>query len=174
MLSGAGCFDSRVEGEQVRLFGEVVDHFDDLDDVIGAMTENVDDFGGRLDGLIGAVESVGGLFHGLNAGDNFLARAVGDIEQDLGGIGHALNGSDHLIDGGGGFRDAGSLDLRILHDVLHVDAHLMHGAGDLFNRRRSLDADLGGFIRSASNLIGASRNLAGGIPGGANKFLQTV
>ncbi len=114
------------------------------------------------------------LFHGLNAGDDFFARAVSDIEQDFGGIGHALNGSDHLIDGSGGFRDAGSLDLRILHHVLHVDAHLVHGAGDLFDCGRGLDADLGGLVGGASDLIGASGDLAGGIAGCPDKFLQAV
>src|SRR3979411_205577 len=106
------------------------------------MTKNINDFGGRLDGLVGAVEAVGGLLHGLNAGDDFFTGAVGDIEQNLGGIGHALNGSDHLIDGSGSFRDAGSLNLRVLDNVLHVDAHFVHGAGDFFDSRGSLNADL--------------------------------
>ncbi len=174
VLAGTGRFDGSVKCEQVGLFGQVIDNFNDLSDVIGAMTEDVDDFRGRLDGLVGAVEAVGGLLHGLNAGNDFLAGAVGDLQQNLGGIGHTLNGSDHLIDGSGSFRDAGSLDLRILHDVLHVDAHLVHGAGDLFNCGRGLDADLGRLIGGARDLSGTSRDLAGGIARGSNEFLQTV
>src|SRR5260370_32757288 len=137
------------------------------------MTEDVDNFGGRLDGFVGAVEAIGGLFHGLNAGDDFFARAVGDIEQNLGGISHALNGSDHLIDGSGSLRNAGSLDLGDLHNVLHVDAHFVHGACDLFSGGRSLNADLGGFVGRASDLIGTIGNLAGGIAHGAHEILQT-
>ncbi len=44
VFAGAGCFDGRVERKQVGLFREVVDHFDDLADVVGAMAEDVDDF----------------------------------------------------------------------------------------------------------------------------------
>jgi len=174
VFTGASRFDGRVQRKQIGLFGEVIDDFDDLSDVIGAVTENVDDFGGRLDGLIGAVEAIGGLFHGLNAGDDFLARAVGDIEQDLGGIGDALNGSNHLIDRSGGFRDAGGLNLSVLDDVLHVDAHLVHGAGDFFNRGGGLDADLCGFVCGAGNLIRTRGNLTRGIARGADKILQAV
>src|SRR5438552_2200654 len=60
---------------------------------------------------------------------DFFARAVGNIEQHLGGIGHALDRSHHLVDGGGGLAHAGGLGLRALHHVLHVPAHLVHRAG---------------------------------------------
>jgi len=61
VLTGAGGFDSRVQGQQVGLFGEIVDDFNDLPDVIGAVTEDIDNFRGGLNGLVGAVEAVGGL-----------------------------------------------------------------------------------------------------------------
>jgi len=102
------------------------------------------------------LRTIGGLFHGLDAGDDLLAGAVGDVQEDLGGIGDALNGGDHLIDGSGRFGDAGGLHLGVLDDVLHVDAHLVHGAGDFLDRGRGLDADLGGFVGGAGNLIGAA------------------
>ena len=159
---------------KIGLFGQVVDDFDDLADVIGSVTEDVDDFRGGLNGMVGAVQAVGGLLHGLNAGDDFFARAVGDIEQHFRGVGDALDRSDHLIDGRRGFRNAGSLYLSVLHHVLHVDAHLVHGAGDFFDGGGSLHADLGGFVGSAGNLIGASGDLAGGIASGADQVLQTV
>src|SRR5258708_14263522 len=138
------------------------------------MAENVDDFRGRLNSAVGAVQAIGSLLHGLNTSDDFLARAIGDVQKNLGGIGDALNRSDHLIDGGGSFRNAGSLHLGVLDDVLHVDAHFVHGAGDFFDGGRGLDADLGGFIGGAGNLIGAGRNLAGGISGRTYQFLQAV
>src|SRR5882672_9752899 len=174
VLAGAGSLDGGVEGEQVGLFGQVIDDFDDFPNVIGAMAEDVDDFRGRLNGLVGAIEAVGRLFHGLNAGDHFLAGTVGDVQKNFGGIGDSLNGSDHLVDGRRCLRDAGSLDLSILDDVLHVNAHLVHGAGYFFDGGGSLNADLGRFIGSASNLIGAGRDLPGGITRGADQFLQAM
>src|SRR5882762_1300238 len=50
----------------------------------------------------------------------------------------------------------------------------MHGAGDFFNGGRRLDADLGGFVGGAGNLVGAGRNLRGAITGRADNFLQPV
>src|SRR5208337_720287 len=119
VLTGARGFDGGVEGEQVGLLGEVINDFNDLADVIGAMAENIDDFGGGLNGAVGAVQAIGSFLHSLDAGDDLLAGAVGDVQQDLGGIGDALNGGDHLIDGSGSFGDAGSLHLSVLDDVLH-------------------------------------------------------
>jgi hypothetical protein len=48
VFAGACSFDGSVEREQVGLFGEVVNDFDNAADVVGAMAEDVDDFGGRL------------------------------------------------------------------------------------------------------------------------------
>src|SRR5207245_7845677 len=117
MLASASRFDGRVKSEKVCLFGEGINDFDNFADVVGAMAENADDFGGRLDRLVGALQAIGGLFAGLNSGDDFFARAVSDIEQNFGGIGDSLDGSNHLIYGSGSFRDAGSLNLRVLDDV---------------------------------------------------------
>jgi hypothetical protein len=174
VFAGAGGFNGGVERQEVGLLREIVDDFDNLADVIGAMAEHVDDFGGRLNGTVGAVQAVGGLFHGLNTGADFFAGAVGDVEQDFCGVRDALDGGDHLIDGCGGFRDARSLDLRVLHHILHVDAHLVHGAGDFLDGRGGLHANFGGFVGSAGDLIGAGRNLAGGIACGAHEGLQAV
>src|SRR5258708_34870805 len=153
MFAGACRFDGGVQSEQVGLFGEVINDFDDLADVVGAMAENIDDFRGRLNSAVGAVQAIGSLLHGLNTGDDFLARAIGDVQKNLGGVGDALNRRDHLIDGGGSFRNAGSLHLGVLDHVLHVDAHFVHGAGDFFDGGRSLDADLRGFIVATTDLL---------------------
>jgi len=45
VLPGARGFDGGVEGEQVGLFGQVVNDFNNFSDVIGAVAEDVDDFG---------------------------------------------------------------------------------------------------------------------------------
>ncbi len=174
MFAGARRFDGGVQREQVGLFGEVINDFDDLADVVGTMAENVDDFRGRLNSAVGAVQAIGSLLHGLNTGDDFLARAIGDVEKNFGGIGDSLNRSDHLIDGGGSFRNAGSLHLGVLDDVLHVDAHFVHGAGDFFDGGRGLDADLCGFIGGTSDLTGAGGNLRSAVARGADDCLQAV
>src|SRR5258708_1573956 len=129
VFTGARGFNGSVQRKQVGLFREVINDFDDLANVVGAMAENVDDFRRRLNGAVGAVQAIGGLLHGLNTGDHFLARAVGDVEKKLGGVGDALNRSDHLILGRGRFPTAGSTYLWVLYHVLHVQAHFGHGAG---------------------------------------------
>ena len=143
MLAGAGSFDGRVQRQKVSLLRQIINHFDDFADVVGAMAQNIDDFRGGLNSVVRAIETVGGFLHRGDAIDHFFARAIGDIEQNLRGIRNAINRSNHLIDGSGSFRNAGSLHLRVFHHVLHVDAHFMHGAGNFFNRRRRLDAHLG-------------------------------
>jgi len=147
----------RVESEQVGLFGES----SRLDDLPMSRRDGrgCDDFGGRLDGLVWCgLKAVGGLLHGLMPVTT--PRESGcDIEQDLGGIGDALNGSDHLVDGRGVLR-RWKPDLRVLHDVLHVDAHSCMVLVTS-SMAEGLDADLGGLIRGASDLSGTSRNLAG-------------
>jgi len=47
----------------------------------------------------------------------------------------------------------------------------VHSAGDFFNGGRGLDADLGGFVGGASDLIRTGGNLTSGIAGGADKVL---
>ena len=91
MLAGARGFDRGVERKQVGLLGEIVNHFDDLADVVGAAAENVDDFSRSLDGVAGAIESFGGLVHRGHAGLGLFAGAVGDVHEHLGGVRHALN-----------------------------------------------------------------------------------
>ena len=65
VFTGARGFDGGVQSQQVGLFGKVVNDFDDLADVVGAMAEDVDDLRGRLDGAVGAVQPVRGLLHRL-------------------------------------------------------------------------------------------------------------
>ena len=163
MLAGARRFNGGVERQQVGLFGQIVDDLDDLADVVGTPAQSGDDLARRLDSHVNAAEAVGGLVHSGDAVLHFLARAVRNIEQHLGSIGHALDRSHHLVDGSGSFAYAGSLRLRVLHHVLHVDAHLVHSAGDFIDRRRSLHADFGRFLGSVGHLIGAAGYLRGAV-----------
>ncbi len=50
----------------------------------------------------------------------------------------------------------------------------MHRAGDFLDSRRGLHADLGGFVRGSSHLIGTGGNLTSGITGGAHQLLQAM
>ena len=42
VFTGAGRFDGCIQRQQVGLFGEVIDDFDDLADVVGALAEGID------------------------------------------------------------------------------------------------------------------------------------
>ena len=129
--------------------------------------------GGRLDRVARAVQALGGFFHGDHAGLDFVTRSVGDIDKQLRGIGDSLNRSDHLVDGRGSFRDAGTLDLRVLHDVLHVDAHLVHRAGDFIDRGCGLHAHFRGFVRSAGHLSRATCHLCRAVAHLAHEIAKT-
>ena len=50
VFAGASGFDGGVESEKIGLLGEIVDHFDDLADIVGALAEHVDDVRRSLDG----------------------------------------------------------------------------------------------------------------------------
>src|SRR5208282_2579074 len=60
VFAGASGFNRGVQRKQVGLFGQVVDYLDDFADVVGAAAEHVDDFRGRLNGVAGAVQALGG------------------------------------------------------------------------------------------------------------------
>ena len=174
VLAGARRFDGGVQGQQVGLFGEVVDDFYDLADVVCAAAEHVDNLGGRLNRVAGAVQPGSGLIHGDHAGLNFFARPVRNIDQQFRRIGDALNRSDHLIDRRGSFGDAGGLHLRVLDHVLHVDAHFVHGGGHFVDRGSRLHADFGGFVGGAGHLSGAAGHLRGAVANLANHLAKAA
>ena len=97
-----------------------------------------------------------------------------NIHQQLRRIRNALNRSHHLIDGSGGFGDAGSLHLRIFDHVLHVDAHFVHRAGDFINRRCGLHANFRGFIGSAGHLPGTAGDLRCAVADLPDKVAQSM
>src|SRR6185437_6927501 len=124
VFSGACGFNGGVQGQEVGLLGEIVNDFDDFADIVGALSQHVNDFARRLDGNVDFVQSVGRFLHGGDAAVHFFTGAVGNIQQHFRGVGDALNGSNHLVDGCGSLAYARSLYLRALHHVLHVHAHL--------------------------------------------------
>src|SRR5204863_4952050 len=86
----------------------------------------------------------------------------------------ALDRGDHLINRSRGFTDAGSLGLSVLHHILHVDTHLVHGAGDFVDGSRGLHVDLGRLVGGAGDLVGAACDLRGAIANTAYKRTQPV
>ena len=64
--------------------------------------------------------------------------------------------------------------MGVLDDVLDVDAHLVHRAGDFFDGGGSLDAHFGRFVGGAGDLTGAGGDLGGPVAHLANEELQTV
>src|SRR5690348_16316311 len=66
-------FDRGIEREQVGLFGQIVDDFDDLADIIGPLAKYVDDFARALNRRIDTVQAVGSFLHGPDTAVNFLA-----------------------------------------------------------------------------------------------------
>jgi hypothetical protein len=73
MFAGARGLDGGVERQQVGLLGQVVDDFDDLADIIGALAQRRDDLGRGADGVVDAAQAVGRLFHGADTAVNFVA-----------------------------------------------------------------------------------------------------
>src|SRR5262249_1151204 len=163
VLTGARCFDGSVQGQQVRLLGQVIDHLDDLADVVRALPEHIYDLPRTMNRGVDAVQAIGSLLHGRNAVVDFFSRAVGNVEQHLGGVGDPLNRSDHLLNRTRSLAPLGSLCLCALDHVLDIDAHLMHRAGDFVDGGRGLQADLGGFIGCSSHLPGSASHLCRGI-----------
>src|SRR5882762_5163824 len=173
VFTGAGCFDGRVQSEQVRLLGKIVDDFDDPANVIGALSEDANDLPGIADGYVDAVEAIGRLVHRGDAAVHFLTGTVGNVEQHFRRVSNALDRCDHLVDGGGRFTHTGRLRLCALDHVLHVDAHLVHGAGDFVNGTRCLQADLRRLVRSRGNLRRSAGHLRSCIAHGADQVVQT-
>src|SRR5438552_16262613 len=76
-------FDGSVQREKVGLLRQIVDYFNNPTNVVGAVTQYIDNFRRRLDGLVRAVQPVGCFFHRLDANDDLFAGTVGDIQQDF-------------------------------------------------------------------------------------------
>ena len=117
---------------------------------------------------------VGGLVHRDHSRLRLFARTVRDVHEELGGIGHTLDGSDHLVDGCGGLGNARSLHLRVLHHVLHVDAHLVHRARDFVDGGGGLHADLGGFVGGRGHLSRAAGHLRSAVADLADEIAEAM
>ena len=138
------------------------------------MSQRVNDFTRGVNGVVDLVKAIGGLLHSGDAAVHFLARAIGNVQQYLGGICHALDRGHHLVNRSRGFTYTRGLRLRALHHVLHVHTHLVHGAGDFINGGGGLQADLGGLVGGACNLVGSAGHLRGRVSHVAYQASQSL
>ncbi len=97
-LAGARGFDGGVEGEQVGLLGDALDHFEDLADVHRAAVEGLDVGAGGADLLGKLVHRADGLLDHLLAVLG-LVVGVGRMVRGIGGVaGDFLGGGAEFVD----------------------------------------------------------------------------
>ena len=133
VFSGAGGFNGGIESEEIGLLGQFLDEGGDAADGRGLLLEELAVFHGDLVDGLDAMEAAFGTLHGVHAVGSLLAGAVAELKQAAGAFGDAVDGGGHLVDGGCAFADPSRLDAGALDHALEVDAHLMHGAGDLID-----------------------------------------
>ncbi len=118
-LTGAGGFDGGIEGEDVRLEGDLVDVLKDLGNVLA----------GGFDGVHRREER----FDSLGAGVGGLAGLDGGFLGVDGIVGVALGHAGHFFEGRAGFLEAGGLFTRALSQGLAGGGDLAGGSGNLFS-----------------------------------------
>ena len=75
VLTGASGLNGGVQRQQVGLFADVVNDFDDLADVVHALAQAGDDAGAAADGAVDAVQPFGRLLHGADAALHLVAAS---------------------------------------------------------------------------------------------------
>ena len=73
MFTGARGFNRGIERQQVGLLGQIVNHLNDLADVVGALSQDRDDLRRRTDCRVDTVQAIRGLFHGGDAAVHFVS-----------------------------------------------------------------------------------------------------
>ncbi|MNX97712.1 hypothetical protein D3C86_1300880 [compost metagenome] len=162
MLAGTGGLDGGVEGQEVGLLGDVVDHLDDVADLGRALAEALDDPHHLVHDLVDPLHALDGLGDGLAAVVRD-ARGPGcghvgalDVLGDLG------DARRHLLDAGRGLADHGRQRVGVARDLGDRGGHLADGA------RGGLDVLFEG-LGVARHLLDAGGHLAhgaGGLVGG--------
>ncbi|MNX90136.1 hypothetical protein D3C86_1221730 [compost metagenome] len=164
VVTGAGRLDGGVEGEQVGLLGDVVDHLDDVADLAGLDAQFPDRTGRVLHDPADALDALGVLTDDLPAGDRDLVGFGGDLHGSLGrrshlggegadaidrlgeglGLGaHPMGVARDLADAPAQLLDRSGGDVRRLAQVLHLMRQLGAAAGDLHDVLRHLGERLG-------------------------------
>src|SRR5690606_1492654 len=133
-VAGHGRLDGGVQSEDVGLVGNVGNQRHDVADLLGALAEALDPFGGVLDLLADGIHAPHvALYHvGAVGGDGHRA---GCHLGGFGGVGrHLVDGDRHLVDGGGGAGDFPGLVLGGVRQLQCRGAGFIGGGGDVFRR----------------------------------------
>ena len=109
MFAGPGGLDGGVEGQQVRLRGDVVDHLDDGPDLHRPFAEALDLLGRRLDRAADPVHPADRLGHGGFTLEGRIGGRGGGLRGGLGALGHLRHGLAHRVDGAGRLADVDRL-----------------------------------------------------------------
>ncbi len=141
MLSGPCRFDGGIQGQQIGLEGDLIDHFDDLADVLPRLVNIVHGcdhgphlsiafFGGGFD-FAGELIGLGGIFGILAGLRTHLGHRTGNLFQRTGRFGGALReglaGICHLAAARGDLL-GGRADLA--HDIVQITAKFVERAPD--------------------------------------------
>ena len=82
-------------------------------------------------------------------------------KQEAGALGDPVDGDRHLLDDWELSADPLRLDAGALHHAMKIDAHLMHGAGDLGDAIGGELADLGEALGGLGELTGGGGDFGG-------------
>ncbi|MCY1280826.1 hypothetical protein D9M70_296200 [compost metagenome] len=166
---GAGGLDGGVERQQVGLFGDAFDDFEDLPDVHRLAVQCLDVAAGGADLSGQFVHRGDGAFHhlatvfGQGARGGGLLRGVGGVAGDF------LGGSAQFVDRGGDAVGAVGLLVGVAHGrvggVQHQPGHLVHlmgGRGHFADGAvDTLDETVEGAGQLAEFILGMDRQAAG-------------
>ena len=90
-FTGHGRLDRGVQRQNIGLFGDIVDQFDDVADFLGTLAEALDAFAGLLNRLANRIHAVDGAPDRIAA----LVRHIDRVPRD---VGTTLGISGHLLD----------------------------------------------------------------------------
>ncbi len=99
LLAGTGGFDGGVKGQQVGLFGNLLNHLQHRADVLALAVQFLDDAGGALDILLQLLDGIDRLLGNTGAVGAFLQRHIGGRYGIFGAGGDAAGGRFHLFHG---------------------------------------------------------------------------
>jgi len=141
LLAGSGRLDGRVEGQQVRLVGNVVDDGHGLLNLFARRAQFLDRPGRVLDRIGNLVHFLHGLPDHLRAGLGLLPILLGRLGRPGGAVRVRGDGPAHLLHRGGhlvglGVLPVGAVGQLVRHrpDLPCGRGRLLHGGVDLCER----------------------------------------
>src|SRR5271166_1648723 len=161
-FTGASSFDGGVEGKEVGLLGDVVNHVDDLGDFQGAIAERLNFLGGGLHGRANALHAIEGVADGAVALFSGVEGTASGFGAGFGVVGNLLHGDGEFFDGAGGVGDflvlLGGAGLHFVGG----DKNVVGAGGDFHGGLADALEDLGEIVEHIVDGIG---DVAEGIVG---------